>query len=91
MLEVVGISAFKMAKRKKRNPNFLNKRNDFAEAMKAIGGRKVEKSAEAPMAETEQKQGAHKLDCGIVYELYDKEGKVSLRVPPKSGPVDEIA
>ena len=90
MLEVIGISAVRLAKRRKRNPNLLKKRIEFAEARKAIGNRKVEKSRKAPIAGAEQKQGTRILDGDIVYGLYDKEGKVRSRVPQKSRPVNEL-
>ena len=93
MLEVIGISAVRMTKRRNHQNHTNNRKFNFAEAINAVGDRRVAKAIETPVArtETKQKQGAYKLDEGIVYEVYDKKGNVTLRVPQKIDPVDEIA
>jgi len=81
MLEVMGISAVRMAKRRNHHNHPGDRKFNFAKTIEASEAR----------TENEQKKVAYKLDEGIVYEVYDQKGNVTLRVPQKIDPVDEIA
>jgi hypothetical protein len=65
----------------------------LADVVKTVGTLPFGNTKEAPTVKPDsgQNEGHYNLNEGLVYEVYDKQGKVSFRVPQKLDPIDEIA
>ena len=64
----------------------------LAEAAKAVGTLPTESTKETSMVKPDRShnEGHYNLNDGVVYEVYDKQGNVRLRVPQRLDNLDNL-
>ncbi len=96
MLETIGDSTVRFTTRSDNNMAVEDKDVNNQRVEKIREERPVEKSDEGARADLEEnkneKTSKYQLEKNkIVFEKYNKNGEVILRIPPAQKPVDEIA
>lgn len=92
MLNTIGESVVRMTTRADNNLAVEHKDITFEKFEKTIAERPVENSRKSAKteSETERKTGGYDIDDGqVIFEKYDKNGNVILRMPPEQKPIDE--
>ena len=92
MLEPIGEPAVRTTTRIDNSLAVEAKDVDLKKMEKVTQERPIESSLESTKTDSDEKKnnsGYNVADDGIVYEKYDKNGKVVLRLPPEQKPIDE--
>ena len=96
MLDTIGDSAIRMSTKIDANTANADKDVAIQQTDKIAEERPIEQSGKGTKSDLEQsgKGGTSKYNLSegqIVFEKYDKNGNIILRIPPNEKPVDEIA
>ncbi|MGD8703494.1 MAG: hypothetical protein PVG51_13000 [Desulfosarcina sp.] len=92
MLEPIGEPAVRTTTRVDSSLTVEGKDVDLKKMEKVTQERPIESSQESTKTDSDKtkKNSAYNVaDDGIVYEKYDKNGNVVLRLPPEQKPIDE--